>query len=310
MVMMIDLRRLRILYELNHRGTLAAVADALAYTPAAISQQLSKLQSEVGAPLVERDGRYLRLTPQANILVRHTRSILEKLEQAESEVADSLGSVDGTVRVGCLQTGMLALIPNAISSLREQFPAVRIEVTQAEPDVAASGLLSREFDVIIVEVYPGYPELEDLHLDSSVVLHDPMRLAVSPQMPDPRPSSLGDLQHHPWVMEPLGTPARQWAVDRCHDAGFEPDVVFESDDMLAHARLVESGLAVAFLPDLMSFNGNTSLHYLPPPAGVVHRQIRINTRKERANHPALRAFKEAINHAAGGSAATPTHPAS
>ncbi|HEY2262071.1 MAG TPA: LysR family transcriptional regulator, partial [Streptosporangiaceae bacterium] len=75
---MLDLHRLRLLRELKHRGTLAAVADALAYTPSAISQQLSVLEAEAGVPLLERAGRRLRLTPAAERLVEHTEAILER----------------------------------------------------------------------------------------------------------------------------------------------------------------------------------------------------------------------------------------
>ena len=84
---MLDLHRLRLLRELKHRGTLAAVAEALAYTPSAISQQLSVLETEAGVPLLERTGRRVRLTPAAERLVEHTEAILERLEQARADLA-------------------------------------------------------------------------------------------------------------------------------------------------------------------------------------------------------------------------------
>ena len=83
---MLDLHRLRLLRELKHRGTLAAVAEALAYTPSAISQQLSVLETEAGVPLLERAGRRVRLTPAAERLVEHTEAILERLEQAQADL--------------------------------------------------------------------------------------------------------------------------------------------------------------------------------------------------------------------------------
>lgn len=86
---MFDLHRLRLLRELKHRGTLAAVAAALSYSPSSISQQLSQLEAEVGVRLLEPVGRRVRLTAQAEILVAHTEAVLERLERAEADLATS-----------------------------------------------------------------------------------------------------------------------------------------------------------------------------------------------------------------------------
>jgi len=77
---MLDVRRLRLLRELAYRGTIAAVADALAFTPSAVSQQLSVLEREAGLPLLERRGRRVVLTPAGQNLVRHAEAVLEQLE--------------------------------------------------------------------------------------------------------------------------------------------------------------------------------------------------------------------------------------
>jgi DNA-binding transcriptional LysR family regulator len=85
-----DLHRLRLLRELEHRGTITAVAAALSYSPSTISQQLSLLETEAGVPLLEPVGRRVRLTPQAEILVRHADIVLRQMEAAEAEIAQSL----------------------------------------------------------------------------------------------------------------------------------------------------------------------------------------------------------------------------
>src|SRR6266581_1772585 len=113
----LDLHRLRLLRELKHRGTLAAVAEALAYTPSAISQQLSVLETEAGVQLLERAGRRVRLTPAAERLVEHTEAILERLEQAQADLDASAASIGGTVRVAAFHTTAHAVIPAALSAL-------------------------------------------------------------------------------------------------------------------------------------------------------------------------------------------------
>lgn len=80
---MLDVRRLRLLRELARRGTIAAVAEALDYTPSAVSQQLSALEREAGTALLTRSGRRVALTPAALRLVDHTETILAVLERAQ-----------------------------------------------------------------------------------------------------------------------------------------------------------------------------------------------------------------------------------
>src|SRR3954470_3909329 len=107
---MLDLHRLRLLKELHTRGTLAAVAAALGYSSSAVSQQLALLEKEAGAPLLERVGRGVRLTPQALILVGHAEVVLDRLEQAEAEIEASLTAPTGVVRLAAFQTAMLSLM--------------------------------------------------------------------------------------------------------------------------------------------------------------------------------------------------------
>ncbi len=92
---MLDLHRVRLLHELHARGTIAAVADALRFTPSAVSQQLAVLEREAGVQLLERAGRGVRLTDAALVLVGHADALLERAELAEAELAAAVGSVVG-----------------------------------------------------------------------------------------------------------------------------------------------------------------------------------------------------------------------
>lgn len=290
---MYNLRRLEVLRELKHRGTLAAVAAAMSYSPSAVSQQLTLLESEVGAPLLERVGRRVRLTPQAEILVAHTETVMRQLDRAQTEIAASLDELTGTLRVAAFQTAMLALVPTALTWLRETHPNVRVEVTQAEPDTALPALLARDVDLVIDETFPGHagpPRSTDL--SHHVLGEDPMRLAVR----DTAVRTLPELAHRPWAMEPVGTPARQWAVSVCHAAGFEPDVAFESADMLVHARLAAQGHAVAFLPDLLWCDRAPDVTLLTP-APTHRRTILATVRTSADDHPLVRTVLSSLRHA-------------
>lgn len=290
--LMFDLHRLRLLRELKHRGTLAAVAAALSYAPSSVSQQLSQLEAEVGVPLLEPVGRRVRLTEQAEILVAHTEAVLERLERAEADIAASMsgGELTGTLRLASFQTAALALLPDALNLLRDRHPALRVHVRQLEPEVALPALQARDFDLVLAEEYPGDPGPRPAELEQEDLLDDPLCLAL------PHPgASLGSLAGHPWVMEPEGTPARQWALRECRAAGFEPDVRFETTDLLLQLRLVEQGHAAAFLPDLVWCGQPPTV-----PLRALRRTRRVYTvvRRGRGTHPAIVACRAALRQAA------------
>ncbi|MFH8572473.1 LysR family transcriptional regulator [Streptomyces sp. NPDC017993] len=299
---MFDLHRLRLLRELKHRGTLAAVAEALSYAPSSVSQQLSQLEAEVGVRLLEPVGRRVRLTEQAEILVAHTEAVLERLERAEADIASSLTDLTGTLRIASFQTAALALVPTTLDLLRDRHPHLRVHVTQREPERSLPALQARDFDLVLAEEYPGNPNPRPAELEQEDLLDDGLHLALPEAADGPDTAhpmtALRSLADHPWVMEPEGTTARHWAMTLCRNAGFEPDVRFETTDLLLHLRLVEQGHAAAFLPDLV-WRGQpptVALRKLPP--GQRTRRVFTVVRRGRSPHPAIQACRDAFNRAA------------
>ncbi|MFJ9561103.1 LysR family transcriptional regulator [Streptomyces fuscichromogenes] len=299
---MFDLHRLRLLRELKHRGTLAAVAAALSYAPSSVSQQLSQLEAEVGVPLLEPVGRRVRLTSQAEILVAHTEAVLERLERAEADIAASLDDLTGTLRIASFQTAALALIPTALGLLREQHPRLRVHVTQMEPERSLPALQARDFDLVLAEEYPGNPNPRSAELEQEDLLDDPLHLALPGPTDGPDTNgptaTLRSLADHPWVMEPEGTPARHWAMTMCRNAGFEPDVRFDTTDLLLHLRLVEQGHAAGFLPDLVWIGRPPAVPLRPLPRGQRTRRVFTVVRHGRSRHPAILACRDALHRAA------------
>src|SRR5919107_2708205 len=114
---MLDLRRLRLLRELQERGTIAAVADALRFTPSAVSQQLAQLEREAGVKLLVRAGRGVRLTDPALVLVGHAEALLERTAIAEADLAAAAGTVAGRARIAGFQSVALRLALPAMDAL-------------------------------------------------------------------------------------------------------------------------------------------------------------------------------------------------
>ena len=114
-----ELRRLNLLHEFARRGTVAAVAEALSYSPSSVSVQLAELEREAGAPLLRRSGRTLQLTPAGARLAEHAAQALAVDEAVRAELAQLSGTPRGVVRMTFVQTPALALLSTALRELAE-----------------------------------------------------------------------------------------------------------------------------------------------------------------------------------------------
>jgi len=242
-----DLNRLRLLRELELKGTIVQVAVSLDYSPSNVSQQLSQLEREVGVPLLERDGRRLRLTAQGKAVASHAEEVMRLEERTRSKLG-FLGSDRETLRVATIASATRALIPRALEVVEADAGGPRVELFVVAPELALSELEARHYDIVIAEQYPGEARERREGIDYLHLANDPIRLVLPP---DSEARSLTDLQGSAWILEPEGTAARHWAVQQCRADGFEPDVRFEATDLDAHIALIASGHAVGILPDLI-----------------------------------------------------------
>lgn len=299
---MLEIRRLRLLRELSIRGTIAEVSDALSYSPSSVSQQLSLLEKETGVQLLRKVGRRLQLTPQAEVLVAHTDELLDSMERAEADLASTQPKIAGTIRMAVFQTAVLSLIPSMLRQLRTNYPHLRVEMVQHEPETALHETWARDFDLVVAEQYPGHAAPHYAELDRKILAHDAIRLALpahTAAMPDEfhLVGSIEEAASLPWVMEPRGAASRHWAEQACRMAGFEPDVRYETADLQAHVRLVESGNAVALLPDLVWSARLPEIRLVDLP-GAPRRTIFTAMRHSSAQHPGLIAVRSALHEQA------------
>ncbi|MBN7794356.1 LysR family transcriptional regulator [Microbacterium esteraromaticum] len=243
---MFELRRLRLLHELALRGTIAGVAASLSYSPSTVSQQLALLEREAGVPLLEPDGRRVRLTAEGRMLAEHAARALE-LDEAARAALSAPGALE-PVRLAAMPTAAQTIVPAALTLLAERAPQLRVELAELPPEKSLFELSARRFDLVIAEQYPGHTREVHAGLEHRLLGEDPIRIVLPP---DEEPRGLAELADRVWVMEPAGTAVRHWAVQQCRAAGFEPDVRFEADDLTAHLRLIAAGHAVGLLPDLI-----------------------------------------------------------
>ena len=209
---MIEVRRLRLLVELSRRGTIAAVAQARHVSPSGVSHQLSLLEREVGAELLQRAGRGVRLTEAGRRLALRGSQILVALETARTEARSPEDQPSGTCRVAAFGSAVRALLP-AVLGCQDAYPGLRIELAESEPEVAVPGLLSGDFDIVVSEEYPGeaLPATDEIH--RRILLRDPLEIVVRESLLDGRdlPHVGGEL---PWALEPVGADCVAWRDGR------------------------------------------------------------------------------------------------
>src|SRR5919198_239948 len=150
---MLDLRRLAVLREFDAQGTVAATADALAFPPSAVSQQLSQLQHEVGVDLFRRVGRRLELTDAGRALVAGAGDLLSHAERIETELAAHAGELRGVVRVAAFQTAARALVLPAAERLAEAEPGLRLQLVELDAEESLPLLARGGIDLALAEEY-------------------------------------------------------------------------------------------------------------------------------------------------------------
>lgn len=279
-----DINRLHILVEFDRLGSLAAVAKSLSFTSSAVSQQMSKLQKEVGVELVRKRGKALELTEQGHFMVQVATRVLLELENAVSEVAGEAARVSGVLRIGALQTVIQKLLPEALELLAERYPMLTVELVQEEMPESVDRLIGGTVNVAIVEQFDAITDTVHRDMVRYSLFEEPMMLACRDDSIDSDldPETLAGQR---WVFEPGPSPAGRWAVDWCRRRGFEPCVRFESPDLLSHLRLIERGLAVGFVPHIMRGDvpQNLRLHRLPG----AQREVFLSTGVSTSRHPAV-----------------------
>ena len=292
-----DLRRLRLLHELEERGTLGAVAAALGYSPSAISQQLAVLEKEVGARLLEKAGRGVRLTDAGRILARHAGVLLAAAEAASADLASSTGDVRGTVRAGGLQSATRHLLIPAVARMTADHPLVRIEVTEVELEQALPELRLGALDLAVTDEYDGHPRPRPAGLRFAVLHEEPLKLALPAAHPCAEPGGPVDvaaLRDEVWAASAVGTGHHALVVGICRSlGGYDPDLRHRSNDADVQLEFVRATGAVALLPALALPTADPALAIRDIADGAVGRRLVVVTRNG-PTAPALSAFLAAV----------------
>lgn len=288
---MIDVRRLRLLAELSHRGTITAVAGALAYTPSAVSQQLAALEREAGVPLLERSGRRVALTPAGAVLARYAESVLAVLEEASAALAATRAGLTGRLRIGAFPSAAHTILPPALVTLGAAHPGLELMVTELDPVAVPGSLRAGTLDVALTFVYDYVPAEPDPALDAEPLLEESVYLATAGGQGGPAETSIQDWRDAPWIAGSPDTLCHTMVIRACQACGFTPRVRHHADDFATVLALVAAGQGVSLIPQLGVTETPPGVRLIPVTA---RRHTSIAYRKGTGRHPAVSAFAAAV----------------
>jgi molybdate transport repressor ModE-like protein len=294
---MLDVRRLRLLSELARRGTIAEVAKSVGYSASAVSQSLSRLEHEAGMPLLERDGRHVRLTPAAHRLVARTDRVLAELDAAEAELAAEHGGVRGEVIIGAFPSAAAGVVVPALRALHERHGELTCFVREHEPEDGIPLLRSGELDLLVSESYDDVSPAPAGGLERHLLLTEELLLVLPSDHVAREPVDLRELAGAPWVAGVAETQFVGALELACRAAGFAPRIVHRADDATLHHALVAAGLGIGLLPALACtpFAGVRYARAQPAPP---RRHVAALLRRGAAQRPALAAVLAALRERA------------
>lgn len=251
---MIEVGALRALRSVAALGTLARAADELGFTASAVSQQLKRLERQIGVPVLAPAGRGVVLTPAGQAIVDAAPSVFQALERcAEAAQSVSEGAPRGTLRVVAFSTAIRGLLAPVLRGLSERCPDLRVRITEQDPDEAVRSVDAGTADLALVHDADGLPAPAPPSLTQRLVHTDVGDVVLSrthPLASAAEPLGRLDLAGHAWVTSPPGTVCHQWFRRLFADAPAEPDVRHLVDDFATQLALVASGEVIALIPRL------------------------------------------------------------
>lgn len=286
---MID-HRLRVLQVVADRGTISAAAEDLGYTPSAVSHQLRTLARELGVRLLEPDGRRVRLTPAATLLLTRGGELIAHWEGIRAELQRSVGGTLGMLRLAGFSTAASALLPPVAVEVRRQFPETEVRIVEAEPEVCFEMLLAERVDVAVVVSTERLPPSDDRRFEQHHLIEDDLDLLLPTghRLASRASVSLAEAADEPWIMDRPGRPYHHLVSMACAAAGFTPRQAHVVTEWDSGAALVAAGLGVALVPRLARLPADDQLVRVPVRGGAgPTRYIRTSIRRGTAEQPEI-----------------------
>ncbi|MEV5170962.1 LysR family transcriptional regulator [Streptomyces flaveolus] len=296
---MLNLERLRTLDALARHGSVSAAADALHVTTSAVSQQLGKLEREVGQQLLAKNGRGVRLTDAGRLLSEHAARILSQVELAQSDLEAHRGQVVGELRLSAFPTAARGLFPAALGALRTEHPGLRVRSSELEPEAGIAGVVRGDLDLAVVLDWYNKPMPVPDGLVKAPLLDDPAEVAMpaTHRLADRDEVDLTEFAEDEWITWGEGEFCHEWLMFTLRSKGVEPIVGHRAGETHTQLGLVAAGLGVCIAP-LLGRHPVPEGVILVPLKQRVRRHVYVVWRADADRRPSIRAAVEALRTAA------------
>src|SRR5579859_128319 len=220
-------------------------AEELGIAQPALSQTIARLEAELGVPLFERMGRGIRLNQFGRAYAQRVERIFLEMEQGQRELADIAGGAQGQIELAL--SVATHLLPDLLSAFRQDHSAIRFRLSQHDVTTMAQQLNRGIYDLCITS-----PPLQQSGVASIALLTEDIHLAVPAGHPFAHRSQirLPEVAEEAFICLKPEHSLRQLTDSFCQQAGFRPQIVFESDEPSIIRGLIKAGLGIAFVPAL------------------------------------------------------------
>jgi DNA-binding transcriptional LysR family regulator len=291
---MLDVKRLQVLLAVVDLGSVTAAADALVYTPSAVSQQLRRLEREVGQPLLRRHARGMSPTDAGEVLASHARTVIRQLSAAEADLAEIAGLRQGRLALGTFPTVASSFLPPVVHRFREQHPAIRLDIRSERLPQLIEWLENGTVDLSLLWDYE-WQRLDSARLDLTELFSDPTVLVVSAEhrLARRRRVAMADLADEDWVIR-VHHPVIEVLQRAAVAAGFEPRISFQANDYQEAQAMVGIGFGVALAPRTAMLNRLPNVRVISLGSTVAARRVLVAHRRDRVDSPAEAAFHQLL----------------
>lgn len=242
-----ELQQLRYLCAIVETGSFSRAAEHCHVAQPSLSQQISKLEDELGTRLFDRLGRSVRLTDAGRTFLPHARNVLHQTELARSEVDGRRRDARGTVIVGVIPTIAPYYLPERIAAFMKKFPESTLRVVEETTPVLVEGLRNLAIDIAILSLPLGHREFEVVPL-----LTERLYAALPADHPraEAQSISLRELREERFVLLRDSHCFREIALAACHRAHLDPRIAFESGQFSSLLGMVAAGIGVSLVPEM------------------------------------------------------------
>jgi DNA-binding transcriptional LysR family regulator len=297
---MIDPIAVRSLVAISAAGSVGGAATALGYTPSAVSQQVKRLERELGVPLLERVGRGVLLTAQGKLVVGSGQVMLTQLELMQSQLHASGGEARGPLRLVAFATAMRGVASPLVAGLTETARELSVTLVEKDPAEAVDLVATGQADLAVVHNWIGVPlhlpsqlESQDIGTDvADLLVHREHRLARR------RRVTPADLIEERWASTPVGTICHEWFKHMFAGFAAPPTVAYWSPEYATHVELVHQGVAVALVPRMGRGPLPPDVRAIPVAEPVPTRLIQAVWRETMANSPSIRLVRQRLGELA------------